>query len=179
MDAGTGQARGKRSSLSWDIPPFYDPNNNSSPHPTLPILLAQTEIAVHQPQTLLATQEITPSTVILGPDRHDRTRVHFRGGGKGKDPASRGASSPPSRSSSAPGTSRAQSVNNVPSDRADSDGESESGMIPKPPGEAGRPSRGGYNLQKELGWPAADYMRFKYFKLINLGAAHAKLMLDN
>ncbi|KAJ3754966.1 hypothetical protein F5878DRAFT_664938 [Lentinula raphanica] len=35
--------------------------------------------------------------------------------------------------------------------------------IPKPPGEAGRPGRGGYNLQKVLGWSKADYDEVKDF----------------
>lgn len=168
MDAGP--TRAKRSSLSWEIPPFYDPNNNTAAsHPTLPILLAQTEIAIHQPPKLLATQEIATSSNISGPDRHERSRVHFRGSSRGKTPLNRGVSTPPSRSSPAPGGSRARSVSKAPSDRdhTSRDGDSDSefgGLIPKPPGEAGRPSRGGYNLQKQLGWPAADYMRFKVFK---------------
>lgn len=34
---------------------------------------------------------------------------------------------------------------------------SQSGKIPKPPGEVGRPNRGGYNLSVYLGWPKRDY----------------------
>ncbi|KJA18372.1 hypothetical protein HYPSUDRAFT_205480 [Hypholoma sublateritium FD-334 SS-4] len=163
----SGPTRTKRSSLSWEIPPFYDPNNNTAtPHPTLPILLAQTEITIHQPPKLLATQEIATSSIAPGPDRHERSRVRFRGSSRGKTPLNRGPSTPPSRSSPAPGGSRARSVSKAPSDHNPQDSESGSesdGLIPKPAGEAGRPSRGGYNLQTELGWPAADYMRFKKF----------------
>ncbi|KAJ3493184.1 hypothetical protein NMY22_g20243 [Coprinellus aureogranulatus] len=32
-----------------------------------------------------------------------------------------------------------------------------SAKISRPPGEAGRPGRGGFNLQKELGWPPSRY----------------------
>ncbi|KAJ3848114.1 hypothetical protein EV368DRAFT_86965 [Lentinula lateritia] len=32
-----------------------------------------------------------------------------------------------------------------------------SAKIPKPPGEVGRPGRGGYNLRKILGWSKQDY----------------------
>ncbi|KAJ3891175.1 hypothetical protein GG344DRAFT_77160 [Lentinula edodes] len=32
-----------------------------------------------------------------------------------------------------------------------------SAKIPKPPGEVGRPGRGGYNLRKTLGWSKQDY----------------------
>ncbi|KAJ3756599.1 hypothetical protein EV361DRAFT_869792 [Lentinula raphanica] len=35
--------------------------------------------------------------------------------------------------------------------------------IAKPPGEVGRPGRGGYNLQKVLGWSKADYDEVKDF----------------
>lgn len=35
------------------------------------------------------------------------------------------------------------------------------GLIPKPHGEAGRPGRGGYNLQEALGWPNVDYSKLK------------------
>ncbi|KAH9478874.1 hypothetical protein JR316_0009336 [Psilocybe cubensis] len=35
------------------------------------------------------------------------------------------------------------------------------GLIPKPDGEVGRPRRGGYNLEKQLGWNKRDYMELK------------------
>jgi len=34
-------------------------------------------------------------------------------------------------------------------------------LIPKPIGEAGRPNRGGYNLQQELDWSLEDFNKFK------------------
>ncbi|KAJ3831653.1 hypothetical protein F5878DRAFT_549272 [Lentinula raphanica] len=33
----------------------------------------------------------------------------------------------------------------------------EDDLIPKPPGEVGRPNRGGYNLCDALGWPKDEY----------------------
>ena len=33
--------------------------------------------------------------------------------------------------------------------------------IPKPPGEAGRPSRGGYTLTTVVDWPVKDYKKLK------------------
>lgn len=36
-----------------------------------------------------------------------------------------------------------------------------SGLIPKPDGEAGRPGRGGYNLEQALGWEAKKYQSIK------------------
>ena len=41
------------------------------------------------------------------------------------------------------------------------DSEEEESKIVKPEGEAGRPNRGGYNLQVVLGWPPADYGKVK------------------
>ncbi|KAI6030170.1 hypothetical protein EDC04DRAFT_101086 [Pisolithus marmoratus] len=35
--------------------------------------------------------------------------------------------------------------------------------IPKPNGEAGRPGRGGYNLEEQLGWSADDFKKLKRF----------------
>lgn len=35
------------------------------------------------------------------------------------------------------------------------------GKIRKPVGEAGRPGRGGYNLQAQLNWPALEFERVK------------------
>lgn len=35
------------------------------------------------------------------------------------------------------------------------------GQIPKPAGEAGRPGRGGYNLEKVLGWHADELKQLK------------------
>ena len=37
----------------------------------------------------------------------------------------------------------------------------EDGCIPKPPGEAGRPSRGGYMLSAVVDWPVNDYKTLK------------------
>lgn len=35
------------------------------------------------------------------------------------------------------------------------------GKIPKPAGEAGRPGRGGYNLQAQLNWSVSEFERVK------------------
>lgn len=40
-------------------------------------------------------------------------------------------------------------------------------LIPKPQGEAGRPGRGGYNLQEALGWSDVDYKKPKVIFLAN------------
>ncbi len=202
----------KRTSFSWEIPPFFEAND-ISPHPTLPILLAQTELIVQQPQQLLATQEIGPRSNTLA-DRHQRTRVRFT-------PNKARLSAPPSASVSreaTPGYSTREREGSTaapsrhgsaaPSDRHDDDnrpssrvgsvappdrgpsrrnsiskGGSGSGsgdrnlarhdsdayeLIPKPEGEVGRPKRGGYNLQKALGWPTNEYLRFKVEHILSV-----------
>jgi hypothetical protein len=42
-----------------------------------------------------------------------------------------------------------------------SDNVSETGRIPKPDGEPGRPGRGGYNLQEALAWDSKSFQRLK------------------
>ena len=44
---------------------------------------------------------------------------------------------------------------------AGSDSSLEDGRIPKPPGEAGRPSQGGYTLSAVVDWPVDDYKKLK------------------
>ena len=44
---------------------------------------------------------------------------------------------------------------------AGSDSSLEDGCIPKPPGEAGRPSQGGYTLSAVVDWPVNDYKKLK------------------
>ena len=44
---------------------------------------------------------------------------------------------------------------------AGSDSSLEDGHIPKPPGEAGRPSQGGYTLSAVVDWPVNDYKKLK------------------
>ncbi|KAL0063777.1 hypothetical protein AAF712_009334 [Marasmius tenuissimus] len=50
---------------------------------------------------------------------------------------------------------------NVPKD--DSDSETLPTTIPKPEGEAGRPRRGGYNLEEQLGWEEKFFKQVKSF----------------
>lgn len=39
-------------------------------------------------------------------------------------------------------------------------------VIPKPDGEAGRPGRGGYNLEKILGWQKKDFQLVKVLDVV-------------
>jgi hypothetical protein len=47
------------------------------------------------------------------------------------------------------------------SDSSVSSVNSKDGLIPKPRGEWGRPNRGGYNLEKALGWNPRQYKKAK------------------
>lgn len=154
------------SSFSREIPPFYDYKDASS-QPSHPALLVQNEIPLQQPSKLLARQEIGLKS-IPGPDRHQRTRIRYHGPSSSSrvEPSEprRGPSSEPvdtaepDRDISDGLSSRSSSL---PADwNFDTDSEND-GLIPKPPGEVGRPSRGGYTLKKVLDWPEKDYLRIK------------------
>ena len=56
----------------------------------------------------------------------------------------------------------ARSNSESPSESSsESDGEDGVQLIPKPNGEAGRPGRGGYNVEESLGWPTKEYRQLK------------------
>ncbi|KJA13351.1 hypothetical protein HYPSUDRAFT_209620 [Hypholoma sublateritium FD-334 SS-4] len=172
------------SSFSREIPPFYNYAGASSHH-AQPAPLFQNEITLHQPSKLLARQEIGLKS-IPGPDRHQRTRIRFHGPSsvsriEPRKPG-RGGSDEPVYSAESdhgeeqdgeeqageeqdeeeqgPLSSRSSSL--PPDWNFDTDSEDD-GLIPKPPGEVGRPSRGGYTLKTVLGWPNKDYLRIKRF----------------
>ena len=135
------------------IPPFYEPG---APPPTLPILIAQTEVGnIERPDKLLAQEDLG-----TGPARkHTKTSHRFA---PYPNAASRCQPSKHSRSS----TQKHRDV--TPATESDGDSDSDSGsatseepLIPKPDGEAGRPGRGGYNLEEALGWEHKKYRRIK------------------
>jgi hypothetical protein len=47
--------------------------------------------------------------------------------------------------------------------------------IPKPPGEAGRPASGGFNLEEALGWPKGTYQKILVSYLIMRAIASSYL----
>lgn len=177
-------------SFSREIPPFYNYAGASS-HSAQPALLAQNEITLQQPSRLLARQEIGLKS-IPGPDRHQRTRVRFHGPSLRSrvEPSKprRGASGEPVDAAESdhdagmsngegqdgeeqdiedqdPLSSRSSSL--PPDWNFDTDSEDD-GLIPKPPGEVGRPSRGGYTLKTALGWSEKDYLRVKVCILLRM-----------
>ncbi|KAJ3507462.1 hypothetical protein NLJ89_g6293 [Agrocybe chaxingu] len=113
-----------------DAPPFYEPG---APRPTVPILLAQTELhAARAHVKLFAQEELGPIPRVQYP--HDEDDLELD-----------------------------------PDLTEEDDGTEDSDLIPKPPGEAGRPGRGGYALKEVLGWDERQYQAFaKYMtRLVN------------
>lgn len=72
---------------------------------------------------------------------------------------SRGATPATSYGSSGDDDSDSESVTSISS--LSSDSSMEDGKIQKPEGEAGRPGRGGYNLERAINWQAQEYKRLK------------------
>ena len=133
-----------------EIPPFFEPG---APPPTLPILLAQTEVgSIISPPKLLAEEEIGTGPILVCSLVKSRSAPYQRHSTAG----------PPLNSYP---TAVVLDTESRDRDFDDSDQNSESSddetLIPKPNGEAGRPGRGGYNLEDALGWHAKEYSRFK------------------
>jgi len=128
--------------LSNEVPHFF---KSVVPPPTLPILIAQTEIGYNQaPPKLLALEELGPGAARrqTGPYPYHKSAPH-------------NSTNVISDSGSSSGS---DSSIDSDSDNDDIDGVQ---LIPKPTGEAGRPGRGGYNLEESLGWPAKEYRQLK------------------
>jgi hypothetical protein len=126
-----------------EIPPFFEPG---APPFTRSIVLARTEIGkMYVPDKLLAQEELGPNLI-----RRERSKVCF--------------SPYPSRNNK----QSAQSDSEL-SSLTDSDSEDdEDNLISKPEGEAGRPGRGGYNLEEALAWSRKEYRQLKvrYFMVL-------------
>lgn len=170
-----------------DVPPFYEPG---APPPTLPILLAQTELVKNPTSNkLVAQQEIggarsrrrsvqfapyakptssrrSQTTMCCSrspPRKHDsqRTKSQQKYEGRRSTPSHRAT---PSESESSDSESESDHDCDPTKDKDDEDeddDDSRSGVIPKPEGEAGRPGRGGYNLEESLEWHSKDYEHLK------------------
>ena len=130
------------------IPPFFEPG---APPPTLPILIAQTEVGiVDTPSKLLAQEEIGSGPTVA---RSARSNAHHT-------PYPKSASKP-SKTHQQEGSDRDTSHSELTSIN-DTDSESDdSHLISKPEGEAGRPGRGGYNLEEALKWEHKKYLKVK------------------
>ncbi len=136
------------------IPPFFEPG---APPPTLPILIAQTELGfVDSPCKLLAQEEIGS-----GPTVARSARSSGRYSPYPKSASKRSLSSKAHNEDHDEGSDGDTSNSELTSIN-DTDSESDdSHLIAKPDGEAGRPGRGGYNLEDALKWEHKKYLKVK------------------
>src|SRR5271168_677700 len=119
-----------------EIPPFFQPATSPLTRSTV---LARTEIGkMYAPDKPLAQEELSPN-----PIRRERSKVRF--------------SPYPSRNTQQSAESDSELSALTDSDSEDDEDE----LISKPEGEAGRPGRGGYNVEEALGWPGKEYRQLK------------------
>jgi hypothetical protein len=145
------------------VPAFYD--MAEAPRP-IPVLSSQTEMfypptsrisvaatedmVMHLPPTAPPVSHATsPGPQARRPSQLKLTKtVVFSAS------SSPGGSSDIQRSAHSPSPSES-TLSSLESECGDS------GKIPKPNGEAGRPGRGGYNLEEQLGWGEAGFKELK------------------
>jgi hypothetical protein len=134
------------------IPPFFEPG---APPPTLPILIAQTEVGiVDTPCKLLAQEEIGSGPTVARSARSSARYIPYS-----KSACKHALPSKPHNEGPDGDTSDSEltSINDSDS-KSDHD---DSHLIAKPDGEAGRPGRGGYNLEVALKWEHKKYLKVK------------------
>ncbi|KAF9233653.1 hypothetical protein BU15DRAFT_66407 [Melanogaster broomeanus] len=122
--------------------------------PTSRISVATTEDMVmhHLPTAPPGSRTTTPGPQAKRPSQLNLTKtVVFSAPGSPED-----ESSDVQRSTHSPSPSES-TLSSLESEYGDS------GKIPKPNGEAGRPGRGGYNLEEQLGWGEAGFKELKRF----------------
>jgi hypothetical protein len=143
-----------RSASLTTISPFFEPG---APPPTLPILIAQTEVGiVDTPSKLLAQEEIGSGPTVAR-SAHSSARYTPYPKSTSKHPL---PPKPPNKdhdegSDGDTSDSGLTSINDTDSESDDSH------LIAKPDGEAGRPGRGGYNLEEALKWEHKKYLKVK------------------
>jgi len=139
------------------IPPFFEPG---APPPTLPILIAQTEIgSLNIPGKILAQEEIGPGPTVAQSSQSSRYMPYLKLPPKQQSsPTTQGLNTrrPVSHDDTHSEEDETDSDSMSLTDSVDSDL-----LIPKPDGEAGRPGRGGYNLEEALRWDHKKYLRVK------------------
>jgi hypothetical protein len=149
---------------STPVTPFYEPG---APPLPIPVLLAHTELADPLAPSLIDNEPLFRSAT-----RFDKTASKSQTQ-RARTPTSRypitfrrnGWSPTPKISTTA--NCSPDSAGSGSDDLSDSDAASDSSMdlddakIQKPPGESGRPGRGGYNLEAALGWNPKQYNKLK------------------
>jgi len=133
------------------IPPFFEPG---TPPPTLPILIAQTKVGCAGSPTKLLAQEEIGSDPTIAWSAH--SNAHYTPYHKSR-PA-KPHHNDPVCSDGDTSDSELTSLSDLESD--------DSHLIPKPEGEAGRPGRGGYNLEEALKWEHKKYLKVKVSEVV-------------
>ena len=134
------------------IPPFFEPG---APPPTLPILIAQTEVGtLNTPSKLLAQEEIGSGPTVT------RSSAHYTPYPKLAKQLVNHARKSHKQILHDDTHSEQDNMDSDMTSLTDSDSDA-SQLIPKPDGEAGRPGRGGYNLEEALKWEHKKYLRVK------------------
>lgn len=141
--------------VTTTVPPFFEPG---APSPMIPVLTSQTEFINSNLHSTILTEEL-PRTQRV---RHATPTAH-------KIPLFHAHSPSPHSTESS-----ISSDNDNTGDSTASESDSEDGLIAKPPGEAGRPGRGGYNLEIELAWDSKKFHKLKVSS--RLPSMLAKLM---
>jgi hypothetical protein len=137
------------------IPPFYEPG---APPPTLPILIAQTDVGnIERPGKLLAQEDLGTGPARKYPSSSSHRFSPYPKATSRRQHPKHSRSSTPRHRDLTPLTELDEDSESESSDSATS----EDHLIPKPDGEAGRPGRGGYNLEEALGWEHKKYCRIK------------------
>lgn len=159
---------------SKTISPFFEPG---APPPTLPLLTCQTDLSYIplRSATITACEELlprseTPKAKLHGspaPSRGRSSSPYVKPVSKVKVLFAAPAS-PPDDDDARSQSSASSALTNVSSDapsrsvsRSPSPADSSHDLIQKPDGEAGRPGRGGYNLQKTLNWHPKTFQKLQ------------------
>ena len=157
--------------LSIPVPPLHEPR---TPPPVLPILATHTSITLFPTETKkLAAHETLPLIMPIAPSSQALPVTTLSWMTSVAPPSWTPSVAPPSQMPSVmklPTVDfRTLTPDNASEDldlttlplEAGSDSSLEDGCIPKPPGEAGRPSWGGYTLSADVDWLVNDYKKLK------------------
>jgi hypothetical protein len=122
----------------------------TAPPPPLPLLSAHTDLFYATPPFTLISQEEIPQRA--GTSKHLGQRQN-ESNSNTVNPLYYDNDGAPDEDSSMDSETDCIMGSEVEND--------EDNLIAKPPGEAGRPGRGGYNLQEALNWTPASYKTLK------------------
>ena len=154
------------------ISPFFEPN---APPPPLPLLTCQTDFSYARcsPTVTVAEETVDMKTTLLKRSIRKCNSSVARSPSPYVKPTNETkrqlAFANPATSSNDNARSELSdtSLSDLP-DSADTRSQSSSmntddELIPKPDGEAGRPGRGGYNLEKALNWSPKAFRKLQVF----------------